>query len=166
MFLLFAGCYQWPTVTPDPLDTTSPQIVDASVTCDVATAQWSFALDTDAWSGGGKLSLSADGEYVEQHTLTSTSAAADGTSDRLERDLAIVATWRDAAKDTSTAFACDAAGLAGILDVYSRDGSALTSCLAFGTDPARWQTWNADLACTTVMLGETWPNPDSGDTGS
>ncbi len=166
VFFAMAGCYQWPTVTPDPLATTDPQITAATVTCDETTAEWSFQVVTDAWTGNGSLYLSTDGSYVEQDSLVSTSAASDGTSDTLTRTLGVVATWRDAVSDTSTAFGCNTPELAGVMTVYTRDGSAVSNCLGLGTDPARWQAWNADLACSNAMTGDTWPTPaDTGDSG-
>lgn len=164
MFFGLGACYQWPLVTPDPLLTTDPQITTASVQCDVRTATWSFELGTDAWTGAGRLHLSADGDYVEKHSLPSISAATDGTWDTLKRDLPIVATWRDAVADSSTAFACDTPELAGVLSAYSRDGSTRTDCLAFGENPGRWQTWDVEVTCAESMAGDEYP-PDSGDSG-
>ncbi len=152
-----AGCYQWPNIDHDPLTTSNPTITSTTVACDVDAADWTFTVATDAWTGNGMLYLSADGEYVEQHTLPSTSAPADGTSDKLVRTLSIVATWRDAVANSSTAFGCATPDLAGIVNVSARDGSAVTDCVAFGVDPQRWQTWSPDVACATVL--------DTGDSG-
>ena len=164
VFFCVSACYQWPNVTPDPLQTTDPQITTASVQCDVRAATWGFELETDAWTGTGRLHLSADGEYIEKHSLPSVSAAADGSWDRLKRDLSVVATWRDAVADSSTAFPCDTASLAGVFSVYSRDGSTRTDCVAFGEDPERWQAWDADVGCEESMPDDHYPS-DTGDPG-
>lgn len=148
---LCGGCYQWPIVEHDPLSTTSPTITSTTVECDVDTAEWTITVGTDAWTGNGTLYLSADGAYIEQHTLPSTSAPADGSADTLERNLSIVATWRDAVANSSTAFGCATPDLAGIANVTSRDGSAVTDCVAFGVEPERWWRWNPDVACETVL---------------
>lgn len=148
---MLAGCYPWPDVEHDPLPGTDPQITQTTVSCDVNAARWSIKVTTDAWTGLGRLYLSADGDYVEQHTLPSVSAPSDGSSDTLSRELAIVASWRDVDPDSSTAFGCATPELTGVILVYSRTGSTRTDCTAFGDAPQRWASWNTDLACDTTL---------------
>ncbi len=163
VFAMVSGCYQWPVVTPDPLNTTAPQITDATVECDVPSARWTFNVAADAWTGQGKLYLSADGDYIEQHTLPSIGAPADGSGDSLRRQLNIVATWRDAVPNSTTAFGCSTPALTGVMFVYSRDGSTPTDCVNFGDAPSRWATWNAALACDNALPEAP---ADSGDSGA
>ena len=163
LFATVSGCYQWPVVTPDPLQTTAPNITAAAVDCDVPSARWTFDLSADAWTGQGKFYLSADGDYIEQHSLPSISAPADGSGDTLRRQLSIVATWRDASPNSSTAFGCSTPDLTGVMFIYSRDGTTPTDCVHFGERPDRWATWNAALACDTAIPEEP---ADSGDSGA
>lgn len=163
LFVMGTGCYQWPVVTPDPLATTAPNITTAAVDCDVPSARWTFDITADAWTGQGKLFLSADGDYIEQHSVPSIEAPADGSADTLRRQLNIVATWRDASANSSTAFGCGTPALTGVMLIYSRDGTTATDCVNFGEDPSRWAIWNAVLACDTLIPGEV---TDSGDSGA
>lgn len=157
VFVALAGCYQWPSVTPDPLGTSAPAITSTTITCVEEDAEWTFTVETDAWTGNGALYLSADGEYIEQHALPSVSAPSDGSADKLERTLDVVATWRDVEANNSTAFGCASPDLAGIITVSSRSGAEVTDCLAFGVEPARWSNWDAGVTCDAVR--------DTGDTG-
>ncbi len=164
---LLGACYQWPDVEHDALPGTNPTITSASVTCDERAATWLFEVGTDAWTGNGIVYLSADGAYIETHSLLSTTSAADGSSDTLERSLVIVASWRDVTTNASTAFGCATPALAGVLEVYERTGDARTDCVAFGVDPTRWATWTPDAACEEMLTqADTGVGDTGGDTAS
>ena len=102
---------------------------------------------TDAWTGGGRLWWSADGDYRERHTVPSVSAARDGTDDRLVLELGIVPDWRDASPGSSTWFNCATPGLAAVLQVLARDGRTVADCIALGDEPTRWTDWDPAVAC-------------------
>ncbi len=128
-----------------------PAITEATATCESGEARWSFSVTTDAWTGNGQVVLSVDGEYVEKHTMYSTSAAADGTRDELALELSVVPDWRDVTLGSSTAFNCGEAALTGILRVWKRDGSGEADCRAFGESPERWAEWDAGVSCEAVL---------------
>jgi len=132
-----------------------PSLTAVSVTCDVADAEWGFTATTDAWTGNGQVLLSADGAYVEKHTMYSKSAAADGSADALALMLTIEPDWRDVTVGSSTAFNCNEAELTGILRVWSRDGTEQADCRAFGVSPERWETWDAGARCATLLDAPT-----------
>jgi hypothetical protein len=134
-----------PTDLPVLLDTASPVIDTLEVTCDGDAPRWTFDLRTRGWTTGAVLDWSVDGVYRERHTLTSVSAARDGSTDRLVVTLDVAADWRDAAPGARTAFPCDQPGLAGVIHV--RDGDGFADCLAFGDAPERWTQWEPELAC-------------------
>lgn len=150
--LLLAGCAPLDQDTGRPAPTyEDPVIVEASAVCDVAAARWSFEVTTQAWTGNGQVLLSADGTYIEKHPMFSVGAAADGSSDALALSLSVVRDFRDVVAGTSTAFNCDAAGLAGVLRVYDRPGDAVADCRGFGDSPERWAEWDSSAACDVVL---------------
>ncbi|MDP2315384.1 MAG: hypothetical protein Q8P41_20975 [Pseudomonadota bacterium] len=128
-----------------------PAITTASVTCDATVPRWTFAVQTDAWTGNGQVLLSTDGEYVEKHTLYSQSAAADGTSDTLELKLTVEPDWRDVTLGSTTVFNCNEPDLTGILRVWTRAGDEEADCRAFGVASERWTTWDASATCANVL---------------
>lgn len=140
-------------------------ITEVDVRCDPEAARWTFETRTDGWTGGGRVWLSRDGDYVERHPLASVSAARDGSDDFLRLNLEIAAEWSEASAGSRTAFACRADDLAGILHVLSRDGARVTDCVAFGTAPERWARWNAENACATVWVPEEEATDTAQDSG-
>ena len=90
----------------DPLAGGPPRITDVDWACDVDEAQWTLAIQADAWTGGGRLWIARDAETVESHAVRSVSAPADGSADTLELELAVAADWRDAVSGSSTRFRC------------------------------------------------------------
>jgi hypothetical protein len=149
--LLLACAAEAPVDAPAQAAPVVPALTSVTVTCDEASAEWTFAGAADAWTGNGDVRLSADGTYVEAHYLPSVSAAADGSSDALELVLSIVADWRDVVSGARTAFNCDAPELAGVLRIRTRDGSDIADCRAFGSAPERWSEWDAAIACDQVL---------------
>jgi hypothetical protein len=135
----------------DPPEYAEPAIVDASATCVVEDALWTFLASADAWTGNGQVVLSADGDYVERHPMYSNGAAFDGTSDSLKLALGVAPDFRNVVLGSTTVFNCDAEGLTGVLQVYARDGRSVADCRAFGDRPDRWQTWDPNVACADVL---------------
>lgn len=132
----------------------APTVTAAEVTCNATDEEWTFSVDASAWTGGGDLWMSTDGVYVETDELTSTAAAADGTSDHLELDLDIVPDWRQVSKGSSTFFNCGTPGLEGVFVVYERDGSTVAGCRRFG-DTDSWASWGIGYACAdSVEIGD------------
>jgi hypothetical protein len=149
MLLLLLACPSTPSSFPDEKSPGPPSIVTAGYRCDSLTARWNFLVDTDAWTGNGQVVLSDDGDYIEVHPLRSIEAAADGSSDRLELTLTVVADWRDVNPGSTTAFNCQEPGLAGLIRVFATDGQTPTDCRIFGED--RWSSWNFNYSCTTPL---------------
>jgi hypothetical protein len=58
--------------------------------------------------------MTVDGLYVEEHQVQSQESAADGSWDRLARELDVVADPRDQVRNSSTALLCDTATQAGL----------------------------------------------------
>lgn len=162
------GCrLQQPPLALDGAKDVPTARADAVVSCDTDNARWSFALTTTGWSGGGEVLMSRDGSYLEVHRLPSVEAAEDGSADRLELELTVVADWRDVETGSTTIFNCHEPGLAGMARVFARDGEAVAGCAAFGLDPSIWQTWRTDYTCDDVvpLEGDTEETGDTGDTG-
>ena len=150
---VFAGCTAGPdTGAPAPANT-PPAITAFDAACDEADATWSFNLETDGWTGNGRVTLSTDGDYVEKHVIYSVESAADGAWDRLSLDLTVVPDWRDVTLGASTAFNCSAPALTGLVQVWTRDGSATGDCITFGDTPERWAEWAAP-GCDDVWMPE------------
>jgi hypothetical protein len=156
LWLLACSSAQPPDVEPD-IAAGPPTITSAAVICDVPSATWTFEVSSAGWTGNGDVRWSTDGVYLEAHPLYSVSAAADGSADRLELSLQVVADWRDAASGSRTAFNCEEPDLAGVL----QDGAQVADCRAFGVAPERWATWDEAVACDTLLAPEdTGAAPD------
>jgi len=141
--------------TPDDPEYPLPAITAVTVECDAERAAWSFTVDTTGWTGNGQVLLSSDGDYVERHPLDSVSAAADGSTDRLDLDLDVVSDWRDVSEGSTTAFNCATPDLLGVLRVYERTGDEVADCRIFGEQPDRWAAWEPDTACTQAVVEDT-----------
>ena len=129
-----------------------PVIATASVECDPDDAKWRVDLTTEHWTGGGRLWFSTDGDYVEDHRIDSVEAEGDGSADRLELDLSIVADWTDASGGSSTVFNCGVPELTGFLAVYDRDGTTVADCRVLGDAPERWADWKVGTCTDTVTV--------------
>lgn len=150
--LVLAACAD-PTAgdTAPATPASPPSITSAEVTCDGEAGEWTVTVTTDGWTGNGQLLLSTDGEYVERHPLYSRSAAADGSADELGLTLAVVPDWRDVTLGASTYFNCLTTDLTGIVRVFTRDGTAVADCRAFGAAPERWAAWDAGASCDETL---------------
>lgn len=110
--------YDDPIELPDE----PPVITAHTVECKRDADRWAVAVDTQWWTGGGELWMTAGGAWFEDHGLRSTKAAGDGSEDHLEARLTIVPDWRDASPGSSTAFTCaDTVGWR--LFVLAQDGA-------------------------------------------
>lgn len=153
ILLALSAC---PSPAPDT-GVLDPEATDASITsltvmCEGGSGVWTIDANTDAWSGGGQLTLSANGTYVEAHPIPSVDAALDGSSDHLHTELAVVADFRDVSVGGSTWFNCGTPGLQGLFIVYSRDGERVTDCRRFGVDAALWAEWNLDSCPSEIEV--------------
>lgn len=84
-----------------------PAITDVSLTCDLDAGRWRIQVETDAWTGGGSLLWTVDGDYLENHdNLRSIRAGAQGLEDTLRLDIDIVTDWRLVGGGGSTVFTC------------------------------------------------------------
>lgn len=118
-------------VDPDALP--DPEITQVTLSCDREAGRWSVDVRTSAWTGGGRLLWTTDGDYVEQHSgLRSVRAGADGLSDRLALDIAIVDDVRGVS-DGRTALRCTADPAVAIL-ITSLDDQ-LSDCVRKADDP-------------------------------
>ena len=110
-----------------------PTIAAARLSCDPEARRWSLEVATESWAGGGELTWSSDGRYVErQPGLRSVRAARDGSADLLRLDIPMVVDFREAGEG-NTALGCDAepGGRIAVQDL-ERD---LVDCVRFGDDP-------------------------------
>ena len=119
----------------------NPSITDFTVTCDPEEEQWTYTLQTDAWTGNALLWLRDIDGHEEEHPLISQGAPRDGSSDYLENELQIVGDWRDAKRGKSTRWPCSVQEqLSMLVEVYHPTGSTATDCLLYGI------TWPEDTA--------------------
>ena len=126
------------------LHDTPPTITGIQYSCSVDEEKWIFQVTTDAWTANGTLYLAATSDYVEQHSLQSEEAAADGSSDLLTLSLSIVADWRDVSASSSTAFLCNSTTEAAIcwrIFVYTPGTGDVSDCASGGYEP----TWFDDM---------------------
>lgn len=110
-----------------------PEIVEIETLCDPDIGRWRFEVTTDAWSGGGDLFLTEDGEYIEEHkTLRSVRAEGDGSGDLLRAELVIIDDFRQGGGG-STVFGCGASlyGWVLVVDLFGE----LSDCLPAGEWP-------------------------------
>lgn len=153
MLTALLGCFSGAPDTGvyDPA-ATPPSITEITVSCTGESGKWALDVVTDAWTGGGTLWLSADGEYVEKHQVISAESALDGTSDHLELSLSLAADFQDVHEGSSTAFNCGTPGLQGLFVVYDRAGTTATDCRDFGDDPSRWTAWEIGECTQTISV--------------
>jgi hypothetical protein len=103
------GCV--PSGGPDsdlpPAQHDTPEIAEFNVRCDVDRAMWILQATATAWTGGGRLWMSRDAAYVEQHPVRAVRSAADGSAEDLRLELDFVSDWREQSAGASTAFVCE-----------------------------------------------------------
>ncbi|MCP4810618.1 MAG: hypothetical protein GY913_33175 [Proteobacteria bacterium] len=133
--------------TPPAGDTSAPaedvavSIQSVDWDCSADDDQWTFAVETTGWTDGGLLAMTADARRVEAHEMLSVEAAVDGSWDRLELELDIVADTSDAEDGKSSAWLCDARTLDELafrLSVSERTGGTI-DCRVWGVET----DWNA-----------------------
>ncbi len=141
------GCRIQPPVkqTGTSIETGPPALVELAWSCDADDEEWLLTATADAWSGGGALYLTVDGDYIEAHGVRSAEAAADGTSDELELELGIEADWREVSPGSSTAFTCGDAPSALFL-LYDLEGDA-SDCLIIEEPAVAWQDIEDGPSC-------------------
>ncbi len=159
-FLSACGSAQQDTAVPEKetLSAGEPAIQTFSWSCDVEDALWSFEVETKNWSHSASVALAIEASYLETHTLRSSGAAADGTSDSLIVELDIVADWQDATSGSSTAFLCTAVNLEtlnGRLFVYALPGGTLADCANFGVESGVLDDFELDACDVTYADEET-----------
>ncbi len=164
--ILLLACIPYPAPgDPDasPFYDGEPAIVDIAWSCEVEAAQWLFSVEADHWTGGGKLWMTEDAAFIEEHAIRSAEAPADGSGDRLELSLDIVADWRDAVAGSSTRYRCaDQDALTFQLMVSVPDGSARSDCRTWGAEPMLWSETDAVEACDTVLEDSAAQEDDTG----
>lgn len=152
--LLASGCQQATSQDSQAeaaLPSDPPEIQVLSWSCDAAAATWDFQVETRYWTGGGTVWMARDPDRVERHRVPSVSAEADGSADRLELGLDVVADWRYAVSGSSTAWRCaEADRLSFQVAVYTVDGDR-ADCRTWGADPALWSRVDDVADCETVL---------------
>jgi hypothetical protein len=134
------GCSTSATNIPDDLSnlsTSPPVITEVSWSCDADLERWRLDITCDAWSNGGRLYLSNDFSYTEEHQIKSRKSAADGSWDELRLDLYVTTDWREVTGGSSTAFDCTEEPN-GLFIIYDRDGKTV-DCRLFGENPSGWR---------------------------
>ena len=112
----------WACLTSSPEDDSgatevrlsTPTFEALSWDCSTETDRWDLAARASSWTSGALLVWTVDAVYVEEHDLSSTESAGDGTWDELDLKLTIVADPRDTARNSATAFLCDAPNQEGL----------------------------------------------------
>lgn len=162
MILLALACAgsSGPDAGEGPFFDGAPLITDLTWGCLVEDSEWSFAITTEHWTGGGRLYMTADLTVTEEHRIRSVGAQADGSADSLELELDIVADWRDASAGSSTRWRCDDLDrLTFLAVVYTPDGDSRSDCRTWGADPMLWESTDDVEGCQTVL-------EDTTDTGT
>ena len=107
--LALLGCRIPPGDVPDsPVDPGPPELTSLAWGCDADGDRWERLADTLSWTGGGTRWLTADGSYVERHTVRSIRAEPDGSADQVRVRLDGEPDWRLVQPGSSTAFTCGA----------------------------------------------------------
>ena len=133
----------------------APVVEGLSLTCDQDAARWILQSEVDAWSGGGELLITADGEVVERHTVRATESAGDGTWDCLALSLGQAADPADAAPGASSRWLCrEEAELSFLFVVADTDNAAWTDCVAWGARPGVWATVEGAPACDATAQAD------------
>lgn len=143
-----------------PLYDDPPSITLIQWSCSTEDETWTFQVETANWTANGRLYLTTDAAYLEEHALTSRTAAADGSSDSLEVELGIEADWRDVSSGSTTAFLCTPTTettLSFLVVVYTPGTGAEADCRTGGGDPTLFATIEDVPECD-----EVWAQADTG----
>ncbi len=144
-----------PADIPELAELEPPFIETLSMECDVDRERWRLEVETAWWTGGGRLLMTADGEYIEQHAVRSIRAAGDGTSDLLRLDLGFVADFRDVSPGSTTAFTC-ATQPSALFVLLDPDGDTERECQLWGPNIAIWDDVpdTTELTCSAALPDE------------
>ena len=107
-FCMLFAC-RLPPVDSEPIvdvQLNPPDILTFTLECDPVLERWQLDVEASSWTGGGEWWWTTDRTYVESHQVNSRKAAQDGSFDELRLRLDIVADWRDAERNRTTAFLC------------------------------------------------------------
>jgi len=126
------ACVDPATIGPSPSDFyEGPTAIDAvALSCSADQGEWDMAVDTVGWTAGGDFAWTADGLYLEEHSLLSEEADFYGGWDHLEAEVGITADPRNAGGG-STALFCDTPTrqtLRGYLVIYHPDTEEPVDC--------------------------------------
>jgi hypothetical protein len=146
LLLVTLGCRLPPSDIPDDAldDLPPPSLTSLAWGCDGDQARWELLADTRSWTAGGRLWLTEDARYVEEHEVRSIGAAVDGSTDRVRVRLDVEPDWRLVVAGTSTAFSCTTPP-DGLLVVFGRDG-LVADCAWLGPGTA-WRQIDGLPAC-------------------
>jgi hypothetical protein len=134
---LFAACATTNPENEGPFFEDPATISEIAFGCDEKAATWTLVVDTEHWTAGGRLYMGMDATDVESHRVYSASAARDGSTDRLELELGIVADFRDVQLGSTSAWLCsDGPALSFLVSVQLADGSDRADCRTWGVDPS------------------------------
>jgi hypothetical protein len=159
MILSLLACISGPPsqkVDPGPFYDADPVITSVDFECSEADSAWTFIVRTEGWTGGGWVWMGKTPDNAEGHRITSVSAAADGSSDKLKLTLDIAADWRDATRSKSTRWLCsDLDTLSFMTTAYDPHGDGVVDCRAWGASPRLWLEIDAAYDCETVIQFES-----------
>lgn len=160
-WLHIVGCAPGGSTAPDksvPVDPGPPSVTEVEWSCDADLARWRLDIDCDSWSNGGRLYLSEDFIYLEEHAIKSRKAASDGTKDELRVDLSIATDWREVIAGKSTAFGCSQTPN-GLFVVFDREDN-IADCRRFGPQPTEWSKV-ADVPGCSSDWSDTGLSPEN-----
>jgi len=135
-----------------PFQTGMPTITSLAWDCSVEDAAWIFEVETEAWTGGGRLWMTKDGSRLEEHRIYSDEADADGAWDRLSLELDVATSWQEASSGSSTAWRCaEADSLSYLLVVLGPQGDTEADCRIWGADVTLFAAEESLPACEALL---------------
>jgi hypothetical protein len=140
-----------------------PVLQAAEGACNSIDGLWTFRIQTRGWTGGARLYIARDSSSVEQHSLHSVEAAADGSWDCLIEELEVEEDWTLAQSGSSSQWLCsDEPFLSFMVQVDNPQGDAVADCAAWGSQPELWSEVDG-LAPCTEFLQQEGQTTDTGD---
>ena len=142
------GCREPPGQAEDPIVfpvLETPAIDHIDLACDPDKGQWNLEVRATSWTGGGRLYLTVDGEYIENHRAKSVAAKEDGSADELALSLNIVSDWRAVTAGTSTIFRCSAK-VNGLFVLRDRKDNPV-DCRILGPNSSIWGNGAGSPVC-------------------